>query len=150
MKILGCRCAKATATIAVAVLLGVLAAPTAFGQLIQGGIDGLVTDTTDAAIVGAEVTITNEATGLVRTSSTGASGNYSFPTVNTGSYSVSVQSDGFQAYLTTGVVVSQNNVTRVNARLEIGQITETVTVEASAATLQTTGRKFARKSRKRL
>lgn len=137
MKNRGSRCVRATATLAVAVLLGVLVTPTAFGQLIQGGIDGLVTDTTDAAIVGAEVTITNEATGQVRTASTGAAGNYSFPTVNTGTYSVSVQSDGFQAFLTTGVVVSQNNVTRVNARMEIGQITETVTVEASAATLQT-------------
>ena len=106
-------------------------------QLIQGGIDGLVTDTTDAAIVGAEVNIMNEATGQIRDTTTGASGNYSFPTVNTGSYSVTVRSDGFQASTTTGVVVSQNNVTRINARLEVGQITEVVTVEASAATLQT-------------
>lgn len=110
---------------------------TASAQLIQGGVDGLVTDTTDAAIVGAEVTLTNEATGQVRTTSTGAAGNYSFPTVNTGTYSVNVQSEGFQAFTTTGVTVSQNNVTRVNARLEIGQITEVVTVEAQAAALQT-------------
>ena len=112
-------------------------APAAPGQLIQGGIDGLVTDTTDAAIVGAEVTITNEATGQVRNTSTGAAGNYSFPTVNTGAYSVTVRSEGFQASTTTGVVVTQNNVTRINARLEIGQLTEVVTVQASAATLQT-------------
>ena len=117
--------------------IGLLTGPVARGQLIQGGIDGLVTDSTEAAIVGAEVTITNEATGQVRTTSTGVAGNYSFPTVNTGSYSVTVRSEGFQASTTTGVVVSQNNVTRVNAQLEIGQVTEVVTVEASAATLQT-------------
>ena len=114
-----------------------LIAPSATAQLIQGGIDGLVTDTTDAAIVGAEVTITNEDTGQVRETTTGAAGNYSFATVNTGNYTVTVRSDGFQASTTTGVVVSQNNVTRVNASLEIGQVTEVVTVEASAATLQT-------------
>ena len=114
-----------------------LLAPSATAQLIQGGIDGLVTDTTDAAIVGAEVTITNEDTGQVRDTTTGAAGNYSFATVNTGNYTVTVRSDGFQAATTTGVVVSQNNVTRVNASLEIGQVTEVVTVEASAATLQT-------------
>ncbi len=118
------------------VLAALLLAPTAQAQLIQGGIDGLVTDTTDAAIVGAEVTITNEATGQVRDTTTGVAGNYSFPTVNTGIYSVTVRSEGFQASTTTGVVVSQNNVTRINARLEIGQLTEVVTVEATAATLQ--------------
>ena len=112
-------------------------APPAAAQLIQGGIDGLVTDTTEAAIVGAEVTITSEDTGQTRTTSTGIAGNYSFPTVNTGNYTVTVRSDGFQAYTTTGVVVSQNNITRVNARLEVGQVTEVVTVEATAATLQT-------------
>ena len=117
-------------------IIGLLA-PSATAQLIQGGIDGLVTDTTDAAIVGAEVTITNEDTGQVRETTTGAAGNYSFATVNTGNYTVTVRSDGFQAATTTGVVVSQNNVTRVNASLEIGQVTEVVTVEASAATLQT-------------
>ena len=117
--------------------LCVFALPPAQAQLIQGGIDGLVTDTTEAAIVGAEVSILNEATGQVRETTTGASGNYSFATVNTGSYSVTVRSDGFQVSTTTGVVVSQNNTTRVDAQLEIGQITETVTVEASAATLQT-------------
>ncbi len=126
-------CMAAAAVLATCVTF----APSLQGQLIQGGIDGLVTDTTDAAIVGAEVEITNTATGQVRNTTTGATGNYSFPTVNTGTYSVTVRSEGFQASTTTGVVVSQNNVTRVNARLEIGQITEVVTVEASAATLQT-------------
>ena len=117
--------------------VALLVSPAAQAQLIQGGIDGLVTDTTDAAIVGAEVTITNEATGQVRNTTTGVAGNYTFPTVNTGTYSVSVRSEGFQVSTTTGVIVSQNNVTRVNARLEVGQVTEVVTVEATAATLQT-------------
>ncbi len=111
--------------------------PPATAQLIQGGVDGLVTDTTDAAIVGAEVTLENEGTGQVRNTTTGVAGNYSFPTVNTGNYMITVRSEGFQAFTTTGVVVAQNNVTRVNAQLEIGQVTEVVTVEASAATLQT-------------
>ena len=118
-------------------LCAILAPQAAPGQLIQGGIDGLVTDTTDAAIIGAEVTILNEETGATRTGSTGAAGNYSFPTVSTGTYTVTVRSDGFQTFTTTGAIVSQNNVTRVNASLEVGQVTEVVTVEANAATLQT-------------
>ena len=125
----------AVAAAALAILLG--SALPASAQLIQGAIDGLVTDTTDAAIVGAEVQLSNEATGEVRSTTTGASGNYSFPTINTGTYTVTVRSEGFQAFTTTGITVTQNNLTRVDAKLEIGQITETVTVEAAAATLQT-------------
>ncbi len=129
------RCALSVAS--ALLVLGAIIAPTASAQLIQGGIVGSVTDTTEAAIVGAEVSIMNEATGQSRETTTGATGNYSFPTVNTGSYSVTVMSEGFQASTTTGVVVSQNNTTRVNATLEVGQVTEVVTVEAAAATLQT-------------
>ena len=110
--------------------LCVILTPAASAQLIQGGIDGLVTDTTEAAIVGAVVSITNEDKGQTRNTATGASGNYTFSTVNTGTYSVTVRSDGFQASTTTGVVVSQNSTTRINAQLEIGQVTEVVTVEA--------------------
>lgn len=137
MKLISSNLAKVALFATRGLVLCLFAAQVAPGQLIQGGIDGLVTDTTDAAIVGAEVSITNEATGQVRSTTTGVAGNYSFPTVNTGSYSVRVQSEGFQAFSATGVNVTQNNVTRVNARLEIGQITEVVTVEAAAVTLQT-------------
>ncbi len=121
----------------VLVLALCIGASQVYGQLVQGGIDGLVTDITEAAIVGAEVSIMNEATGESRSSTTGASGNFTFPSVNTGSYSITVLSDGFQAFTTTGVMVSQNSSVRVNARLEIGQVSEVVTVEASTATLQT-------------
>ena len=95
-----------------------------------------MTDETRAAIVGAQVSISNEATGEQRTTTTGAAGNFSFPTVNTGSYSLSVTSTGFQAYMVTGLTVSANSVVRHDISLQVGQISSTVTVEASAPTLQ--------------
>jgi len=125
------------ALVALALLLSLTFAPAASAQLLQGSIDGNVTDSSQAAIIGAEVTITNELTNAVRTTSTNEIGSFTFPTVNTGSYTVSVSSEGFQTYQQTSVGVSINNVTRVDIALEIGQITETVTVAASAATLQT-------------
>ena len=111
--------------------------PVANAQLIQGAIDGTVTDTTGAVIPGADVSISDDATGTSRATSTGAAGNFSFPTIPTGTYVLTVQTDGFQTSTTTGVVVSANNITRVDAALEIGQITETVEVSATTATLQT-------------
>jgi hypothetical protein len=61
-------------------------------QLLQGALEGNVTDASRATIVGAEVTITNEQTNAVRTTTTGAAGNYSFPTVAPGSYTLRLAS----------------------------------------------------------
>jgi hypothetical protein len=119
------------------VALMLFSPPQSKAQLLQGALEGNVTDASRAAIVGAEVTISNEQTNAVRTATTGAAGNYSFPTTTPGSYTLRVVSTGFQAYVQTGVSITINNVTRVNVALEVGQVTETITVEASAATLQT-------------
>jgi hypothetical protein len=118
-------------------LLAVLIAVPAQAQLLQGALEGNITDASNAAVIGAEVTITNEQTNAVRSTTTGAAGNYSFPTVAPGTYTLRVSSAGFQAHVQTGVSISINNVTRANIALEVGQVTETITVEASAATLQT-------------
>ena len=106
------------------------------GQILQGSIDGNVFDNSRSAIVGAQVTTTQEETGASRASITNESGGYSFPTLQPGPYTVTVQANGFQTYTETGVPVTINNVTRVDAVLQVGQVTETVTVEASIATLQ--------------
>jgi hypothetical protein len=119
-----------------ALIAGVFAAP-AHAQLLQGAVEGNVTDASQAAVVGAEVTITNEQTNNIRTTTTGAAGNYSFPTVNTGTFTLSVTSPGFQTHNQRGITVSINSVARVNVALEVGAVTETITVEASTATLQT-------------
>lgn len=118
-----------------ALMLVLTLAPAAHAQLLQGTIEGSVTDSTQAAIVGAEVTILHDATNRSRVTTTSQFGAYNFQTVDTGTYTLTVTSEGFQTYVQTGVNITQNSVTRVNLALQIGQITETVTVEASAATL---------------
>ena len=114
-----------------------LSTPDLDAQLLQGALDGNVTDSTEAAIPGATVTITNEQTGTVRTTETNAVGAYSFPTIASGTWTLEVQSEGFQTSRQTGVTVTANSVSRVNVALEIGQVTETIEVSAAAATLQT-------------
>ena len=118
-------------------VLALALAPAASAQLLQGQLDGNVTDSTEAAIPGATVTITHEQTGAVRTTQTNAVGAYSFPTIASGTWTLEATSDGFQTSRQTGVVITANTVSRVNVALEIGQVTETVEVSAAAATLQT-------------
>ncbi len=121
----------------VASILLSLNCPLAFSQLIQGSITGTVVDPSGAAVPDAEVSIMNMNTGQQRTSVTGASGQYNFPTVNAGTFNLTVTKDGFRAYTQEGVAVSINTTTRVNVTLQLGQVTEQITVAAHAATLQT-------------
>ena len=106
-------------------------------QLLQGTIDGNVTDPSQAAIAGATVTATNQDTGFARDTLTNSSGGYSLPTLPPGTYTIKVVAPGFQTYTQTGAIVAINNVTRVDVTLTVGQVSESLTVAAQAATLQT-------------
>ncbi len=118
------------------VLYGLNATPAA-AQILYGGVVGNVTDESAASIPAANVVATNEQTGATRTTQTTADGVYRIPTLAAGTYTISIQSDGFRSFEQTGVVVSVNSLTRTDVRLTVGQVTEQVTVEASAVTLQT-------------
>lgn len=113
-----------------------LAAP-ASAQVLYGSLIGTVTDGTGAVVPGAEVAAVNTATGQELTSSTGADGIFRVLNVQPGSYDLSVSSEGFRTHLEAGVAVTANAVSRVDVDLVLGQVTEQVTVEATAAQLQT-------------
>jgi hypothetical protein len=115
------------------------AANPASAQILYGGLIGNVTDKSDAAIPGAAVALTNQQTGASRKGLTNETGIYQFPTLDPGSYTVVIRAPGFRAYSQTGITVSGNLTTRVNAVLEIGEVTEQVTVEAGLVGLQTEG-----------
>jgi hypothetical protein len=106
-------------------------------QILYGGLVGNVTDPSGSAIPAAKVTINHAATGIMREAVTNESGTYRFSTIPPGMYSVRVHAEGFRAFNQSGVEVSANNLTRIDTRLEIGEVTEQVTVEASAVALQT-------------
>lgn len=96
-----------------------------------GTISGTITDPNGAVVPGATVTITNSATNQSLTTTTNSEGNYSSAVLSPGTYSVSVNSSGFKRYLVQSVVVGLNVPAFVNAALEVGNISETVTVTAS-------------------
>ncbi|MCB9383964.1 MAG: carboxypeptidase regulatory-like domain-containing protein, partial [Bryobacterales bacterium] len=113
------------------------AARQAAAQILYGGLVGNVTDESGASIPGASVTATNDQTGAVRTVQTTAEGVYRIPTLAPGKYTVRIEADGFRAYEERGAEVSVNNLTRIDAGLQLGQVSEQVTVEATAVSLQT-------------
>jgi hypothetical protein len=109
----------------------------ASAQGLYASIDGNIVDPSGAAISGAAVTATNLGTNESRRTVTGVAGGYSFPNIQPGTYQVQVVADGFQTFSQTNVTVTLNSVVRVDVRLEIGAVTDTVSVEANAAVLQT-------------
>ncbi len=114
----------------------VLAAPAA-AQVRYGSIVVEVTDQSGGAVPGADVTITQTATGLTRNGVSNETGLATLPTLPPGSYSVRVSLSGFKEFVTSGVEVSEDSVVRVGSVLEVGQLSDTVTVTAGVAVLQT-------------
>src|SRR5262245_57325398 len=109
----------------------------AIAQTLYGELVGNVRDASDAAVVGATVTITNTNTGQSRQTATNEVGAYGFPTTEAGTYTLRVTKEGFTTLLESDVIVSINNVVRVNVVLKVGAVTETINVTGEAALLQT-------------
>jgi hypothetical protein len=121
-------------TVFVAALLGLAMSATA--QQNQGIIAGTVIDSSGAGIDGANVTATNEATGGTSATVTSTGGNYRFPALLVGRYSVAVTAAGFQTVKKTGIDVLVSNTTAVNLTLPVGQVTESLVVTANGTTVQ--------------
>jgi hypothetical protein len=109
----------------------------ATAQVLFGSLVGNVTDASGAAVPGAAVKITEQGTNVSRTGMTNESGSYTISTVPAGTYQVEIAKPGFRASLTSGILVNQNNVVRVDARLEVGAQAEKIEVTAESAALQT-------------
>jgi len=102
-----------------------------FGQgQDRGLITGLVTDTTGSAIPQATVTVIDEATGDKIVVDTSSAGNFTTPPLILGTYKVQVEKTGFKMFVAAGVVVATRTV-RLDAALAVGQVSETVEVQAS-------------------
>ncbi len=120
-----------------AVLVAFLAGTVADAQVLYGSIVGNVTDSTGAAVPGATVTIEQAETKLTRELVADAAGAYHFTAVPSGTYSVTVTMNGFRSFSRKDVPVTLNSVARVDAKLDVGQLAETVSVSAESPILQT-------------
>src|SRR5262249_5791841 len=101
-----------------------------------GNITGTVRDPQGAAVPKAEVTITEEKTGASRTVSATEDGFYNATSLPAGIYSISTSPAGFKKTITTGVELHVNENKTVNLDLQVGQVTETVTVTSEQAPVE--------------
>jgi Carboxypeptidase regulatory-like domain/TonB dependent receptor len=132
-----CHIVARGAACAVLLLAGIITSQPAHAQSVYGTIVGSVRDSSGGALPSVTITVTNTGTGLVRTVITDDVGGYTMANLQPGDYSVKATLDGFREFLRTGVGVEASAVSRVDATLEIGQMSETVIVATDAAVLQT-------------
>ena len=124
------------ANLGVLLLVCVLAGGTAvLAQTDQGTITGTITDSQGAVVPGAQVKLTNTATGLVLQRATNSSGIYVFSPVRIGTYDISVSAQGFATTTQNGLVLNVNQSLAVDLKLNPGSISQTVTVQGGAAQL---------------
>ncbi|MDQ3667421.1 MAG: TonB-dependent receptor [Acidobacteriota bacterium] len=110
-----------------------------FGQSVTSGLTGNVSDSQGAVIPGAEVLLTEPATGSAKTVVTDSDGNYSFQEIKPGTYQIKISKQGFSSYIADNVLVENLQIRRVDAELKVGGTEEIVTINAGAAVITTEG-----------
>ncbi|HMC61478.1 MAG TPA: carboxypeptidase-like regulatory domain-containing protein, partial [Candidatus Solibacter sp.] len=104
---------------------------------MSAGITGRITDPSGSAIVGATVMAKDQDRGTEWPTTSNEDGIYNFPRIPVGTYSLKIESKGFKTSLQPALTLEVNQRARLDIKMEIGGITETVTVSAEAALLQT-------------
>ena len=100
-------------------------------------ISGRVQDATAAVLPGVEVTATHTGTGIARTVVTNETGSYVLPNLPIGPYRLQAALPGFRMYVQSGIVLEVNSSPVVNVVLEVGQVAETIEVQANATLVET-------------
>jgi hypothetical protein len=114
-----------------------LAGNMAMAQGGGGTVTGLVTDPSGAVVPRAHISITNASTGQSASTATSSAGIYTFAALPVvGTYTLKVEASGFREYQATGIVISVGRVTTEDVRLQVGSVSQTVTVEAPRELVQ--------------
>ncbi|MEO8660211.1 MAG: carboxypeptidase regulatory-like domain-containing protein [Bryobacteraceae bacterium] len=114
-----------------------LAGAVIYGQAVSATLLGTVTDDSGAVVPNGKVTITEQNTNLTRTGQTNESGNYTFPDLAPGLYSVTVEVVGFKKESRREIGVTVNTATRIDVRLSPGSVSETIEVTGAPPAIQT-------------
>ncbi len=119
-------------------LLALLLSATASAQRLDGTLRGTVQDPARAVIAGANVNITNQVTGVKESTKTTSTGEYVFPNLLVGTYTVEIDSPGFAKHARKDIEVLPNQVITADAKLAVGPTTTIVEVTGGAEAVQTT------------
>ena len=120
-----------------ACVVGLAAQSAARAQVTTTTLFGQVTDTTGAAVAGAQATATNQNTGFSRSAQSNGEGQYRIEFLPVGNYSLEITADGFKKFVQTGIVLNVDLASRADASLQIGAVTQVVSVEAAAPLVNT-------------
>lgn len=118
-------------------LLVLFVAAPAIAQVDTGAIVGTVGDSQQQRVSDAVVRLTQISTNVERTTKSDHDGNFSFSPVAIGTYSLTVEHDGFERYVRTNIVISAQTTAQVDAVLRIGEVSQSVEVAADAPLLET-------------
>jgi len=125
-----------TGRVTIALLVSLLCSQALRAQAVGGTILGTVLDSSGASVPGASVTIANSETGLTRIVTTDSTGEYNAPSLPPGAYSVSAEMRGFKKVSLAGIRLNVDQKARVNLKLEVGEITESIQVQATIPLVQ--------------
>src|SRR5688572_3019258 len=125
-------------SIGLTMLLCLSVSANGLAQTTNATVGGTVSDSTGALIPGVEITATNTATGIVSNTVSNESGAYNFPSLQTGTYTISAALPGFQTQTLTNVALGISQQVRLNFRLEVGGVSQQVEVSVAADTLLAT------------
>lgn len=106
-------------------------------QTVQGVIAGTITDPSGAVVPGATITLTNTGTGIAQTTKTGAAGEYRFPLVPPGTYTIQIQAAGFATSKANGIVVQASQTVPFSVKLHVATAQQLVEVTGEAPLVQT-------------
>ena len=123
--------------IALSALLCALLSSVAGAQRLDGTLRVTVMDKSQASIEDAKVTALNEATGVAASTTASSAGTYVFPNLLGGSYSITVEKDGFKKAVQKGIAVTANEVAEAKIELELGSVSSVVEVQAGADLVKT-------------
>ena len=117
---------------------GILRLRPGYGQIVTASLSGSVTDPAGAAVPEASIAVTNTRTGISARILSDSSGNYIFPALNPGDYSIAAEKAGFKSTVVSGITLLVNQQARVDVQLQVGAVTTTVEVSGAAPLVQTT------------
>ncbi|HEU0140308.1 MAG TPA: TonB-dependent receptor [Bryobacteraceae bacterium] len=109
----------------------------ASGQVNKSNLTGVVYDSSGSAIPGAKLRLVNTATGLVRETGSDVTGLYRFALLDFGTYRLEIESGGFKKFVRDGILLETGETTTLNATMEVGELTESVTVTGESPLLRT-------------
>jgi hypothetical protein len=130
--------AKGTIVFLALIFAGLFVVTTAKADELYGRVRGTVTDSSGAVVSGAKVRITNVGTGVVKEATSDQNGSYEFVNLQIGSYSINVSKEGFKSAVLDNLKVTVNQVYINNVALEVGALSEEVTVMANPAQVEQT------------